>query len=80
MFFVIPRCLRRGSSFSQPVVAAGGAVIFGLGGLLVGALIGGASSRGDEEINADSLQDLFYLRQYARYQENEPKFLETFGR
>ena len=67
------------NSISQPMFAAGGAVIFGLGGLLVGALIGGASSKGGEEINADSLQDLFYFRQYARYQENEPEFLKTFG-
>jgi hypothetical protein len=68
------------NTVTKPVFALGGAVIFGLGGLLVGALIGGASSSGDEEISADRLQDLFYFRQYARYQENEPDFIKNLDR
>ena len=52
----------------------------GLSGLIIGALVGGAGSRGDRKINTERLQDLFYFRQYARYQENEPEFLKTFGR
>jgi hypothetical protein len=68
------------NTVTKPAFALGGAVIFGLGGLLVGALIGGASSAGSEVIPADRLQDLFYFRQYARYQENEPDFLKNFDR
>jgi hypothetical protein len=66
------------NTITQPSFAVGGAVIFGLGGMLVGALIGGASSRGTEEINADTMQDLFYFRPYARYQDNEPEFIRNF--
>jgi hypothetical protein len=56
-------------------MAAGGML-----GLLVGGIIGGASSWGEEEIDSDGLQDLFLFRQYARYQKDEPVCLKTYGR
>jgi len=61
------------------MVVAGSALTFGLLGLLVGTLIGAGSSRGHEEIDTESLQDLFYFSQYARYQNDEPEFLKTVG-
>jgi hypothetical protein len=64
----------------KPMVVAGSALTFGLLGLLVGTLIGAGSSRGHEEIDTESLQDLFYFSQYARYQNDEPEFLKTVGR
>jgi hypothetical protein len=66
-----------GSALMEPIEGALSAAAGGLLGLLVGAAIGVPGPRADEEINVDSLQDLFLFRQYARYQENEPEFLKT---
>jgi hypothetical protein len=60
--------------------AVGGGALGGLGGLMIGTLIGAFGSKPGEEIDTDSLQDLLYFRQYARYQKDEPEFLKTFGR
>jgi hypothetical protein len=60
--------------------AVGGGALGGLGGLMIGTLIGAFGSKPGEEIDTDSLQDLLYFRQYARYQKDEPVCLKTFGR
>jgi hypothetical protein len=67
------------NSITRPFGAMVLGTVGGLSGLLFGALIGGASSGKGEEINTEKLRDLFYLRQYARYQEIEPEFCKTFG-
>jgi len=53
-----------------------GIILCASGGALLGALAGATAPAGDKEISIKNKYDLFSLKQYTRYKDNIPKFLE----
>jgi len=61
--------------FGPGVAAAGGAILLGGAGFLIGTIAGIASSRGDKVIEPLPGRDLSLLKPYARFPLEEPEFL-----
>jgi hypothetical protein len=56
---------------------AWGAMIGGLGGILLGGIIGGAASDSERNITQNSPGGMALLSQFARYPDGEPEFLRA---
>jgi hypothetical protein len=54
-----------------------GALIGGLGGMLLGGIVGGAASRSEQNITHNSPGGMASLSQYAKYPDGEPEFLRA---
>jgi hypothetical protein len=52
-----------------------GLILFGLGGIALGVLVGATSSTRDKLVDVEVLNSLIYLQEFARYKEEEPDFL-----
>jgi hypothetical protein len=54
-----------------------GALIGGLGGMLLGGIIGGAASQSERNITQNSPGGMALLSQFAKYPDGEPEFLKA---